>query len=161
MLIHMMNTIYRSREQFQNEVCRHRSSALLTVKELAQKAGMSASLVSAFEQGDKPVSSGAAVKLADAFKLSGAVREDFLLLAAATRRKDRVVAYARELSAEIMNFVPRALKKAGIDFAKIESSKYSHNVDGEGKSSPDRLEVVLGDGKKVVCSLSVSVSSVS
>jgi hypothetical protein len=61
------------------------------------------------------------------------------------------MAYARELPAEIINFVVRRLVRAGVDLKSISSSRYQDQ--GEVES----LEIGLKNGKKIICSLSLAV----
>ena len=87
--------IQESRIDFAKEILRWRTQQQLSVREFSQRAGLSASLISSLEQGERPISSQSALKLVDAFNLQGCQREQFLLKAAATKRRDRIVAYAR------------------------------------------------------------------
>ena len=152
-----MNEIYNAREDFQKLLFNYRSDLGLTVRELAEKAAMSQSLISAFEQAEKQVSAEAALKLADALALKGTEREHFLILAAATMRKDRLLSYARELPAELLNFLPQKLSQANIDLDTIIKCQYNAGVRLD-KADPDQLVLELRNGQKVVCSLSVVTS---
>jgi hypothetical protein len=107
-------------------------------------------LVSSLEQGERPISSQSSIKLADALQLKGDDRETFRLKAAGTKRKDSLVAYARELPAEILNYVPRMLRASGVDLNTIHSCRLRE----VGKT--EQVEVLFGNGQSVVCSLSVS-----
>lgn len=93
----------------------------LSQGDLKAASGVSDSLVSAFEHGERAVGSEVAARLADALRLAGDEREDFLLAAASTRRRDRLVAYARHLPPEILNYLPRLMAEAGVDLATVNS----------------------------------------
>lgn len=152
-MVNTMKNLYTLRDEFKDELYRLRLDAELTVKELSEKASMSQSLVSAYELGDKAVSSESADKLADTFHLKGKDREDFFLLAANTRRRDCLVPYARTLSGELLNFVPRTLRLQGIDVGTISNCQYERDATGE-----EQLVIELRDGRKAVCSLSVALN---
>jgi transcriptional regulator with XRE-family HTH domain len=146
-----MNTIYEQRSDFAAQVRHYRTQQHWTVNQLSKKAGMCPALISSIEQGDRNISFQAGLKLAEAFQLKGTTRDDFLFKAATTRKKDRLMAYARELPAEIINFVVRRLVRAGVDLKSISSSQYQDQGDTES------LEIDLKNGKKIICSLSLAV----
>lgn len=55
-------------------------------------------MISAFELGEKAMGAETSVRLAQAFNLTGEEREQFLINAAGTRKKDRLVGYPQQSS---------------------------------------------------------------
>lgn len=129
-------------------------------------------MISCLEHGDRAIGSDVATKLANALSLTGEERQRFLFAAAATRRKDRLVGYARALAPEILNFVPKVLAAQGIDLEHIETAELRQSLNTEsphvlrslkaacvrvgqaitGIDTGDFL-VMDSDGKKYVCAL--------
>lgn len=151
-----MNNIYNTRDQFKQELRHQRAQARLTVRELSEKAGICQSLISAYEVAEKSVSSDSAVKLANAMALKGLSRDKFLLLAASTKRRDRLVGYARDMGAAILNFVPHKLREAGIDLSTITDCQYQQTLKPDLSKGPDRLSIQLKGGKKLICDFTVA-----
>jgi transcriptional regulator with XRE-family HTH domain len=177
----MMN-VHAAREAFGAWVKKLRLDAGLTLRALeAKTGGVTYSLISSIESGERAVGGSVAEKLATAFSLHSAEREQFLLKAAATRRRDRLVGYARTLAPEILNYVAWRLVKEGVDLTAIESCLLTPMlVDRDAKalvdakqledqfkvgladylkalyghtSSQDALVIRLSDGKQVICGI--------
>ena len=151
-----MNNIYTTRDQFKQELRRLRAQAGMTVRELSERAGICQSLISAYEVAEKSVSSESAAKLADAMALKGFFRNRFLLLAASTKRRDRLVGYSRDMGAAILNFIPHKLREAGIDLNAITDCDYRDTLKPDLSAGPDRLEIQLRGGKRLICDFTVA-----
>lgn len=106
----------------------------LSLRELQAACGVTYTVVSNIERGERAVGAGTAERLADGLGLRGEEREQFLFQAAATRRRDRLVGYARELEPEILNFLPKVLASQGVDLGGIERSAIRSNLEGEGEN---------------------------
>ena len=95
-------------------------------------------------------------------------------MAAATRRKDRLVGYARTLAPELVNFVPRVLARCGVNLEAVDACEVRLQVDRERPEMLPKLPAAfdevnravageqLGDfliidagGKRLVCALLV------
>ncbi|MFM7740972.1 MAG: helix-turn-helix domain-containing protein, partial [Planctomycetota bacterium] len=89
------------RTDFGKHLKRLRTRRKLTQTHFKAACGVPASLVSAYEHGERSVGPEVAEKLADGLQLQGAERECFLIGAAKTRRKDRLIGDARHLPPEV------------------------------------------------------------
>jgi len=167
-----MNTIAQSRTEFGGLLKRLRTQRNLTLRALHALSGVVYSMISCIEAGDRAAGGDAARRMADALNLVGEERQQFLFAAAATRRKDRLVEYARTLAPELVNFVPSVLSRLGINLEAVDSCEVRNNVDGErqqilpqmqaavsqveqaveGKANGDFLVLDTG-GKRYVCTL--------
>lgn len=115
-----------------------------------------------------------AEKLATGLELEDSERERFLIGAARTRRKDRLINEARHLPPEILNYVPRMLPSVGIDPSKIVGADIWKSGDTKDKYLGRRLDNqyatlraamtgmgnydllhVVADGERYVCALLV------
>jgi transcriptional regulator with XRE-family HTH domain len=151
-----MVQVWNSRIRFGEMLKELRSSGGLTLREVGELTGITFSLISAMEHGEKTVGADSAVKLADAFGLTGEERDEFLLKAAATRRRDKLVRDARDLPAELLNFLPQALRNAGVDVAAISACQLEsprEQSEGALQGFNRTLAINLNDGKKLMCGL--------
>lgn len=134
-----MKDVHENREAFGALVKKLRNQAGLSLKGLDRKSGgVTYSLISAIESGDRAVGGIVAEKLADAFGLQGAEREQFLMQAAATRKRDRLMSYARTLDPEILNYVAWRLVKEGVDLTSIKSCELMPSL--AGKVNAEQVE---------------------
>ena len=152
-----MITVAEHREAFGAELKALRQQRKWTLKEVEERTGINGSYVSATENGDNALGSDVAVKLADVFGLSGDERDAFLVNAAATRKRDRLVAYSRPLSAQILNYVPKTLVASGVVLDEIVNCAFRKASVESGKST-DELVLDLQDGRSVICNLVVTPS---
>jgi transcriptional regulator with XRE-family HTH domain len=138
-----MTDVHKTREAFGAQLKKLRKEAGYTLRTLeAKTGGITYSLISSIESGERAVGGDVAEKLANAFCLQGPEREQFLLKAAATRKRDRLVGYARTLDPEILNYVARRLVKEGVDLAAIESCRLAPSlVDKDGNGLVDTKQV--------------------
>lgn len=146
----------------------------LSLRQLQELSGVTYSTISGMERGERAVGAESAEHLANGLQLALGERDQFLFAAAATRRKDRLVGYARSLEPELLNFLPKALADHGVSLPGIERSRLASNTEGLGerprlladlRAAFDRaLEavagrqdgdflVVEGGGKKHLCTL--------
>jgi transcriptional regulator with XRE-family HTH domain len=144
-----MNNVFEHRAEFGDQLKQLRHEANHSLRGLGELSGVAYSMISAFELGEKAMGSETSVRLADALHLTGEQRENFLMKAAGTRKKDRLVGYARTLAPEILNYVAKSLLNAGIDLNQIKACKYLRS-EAEGC---DVLALELSDGRKLSCSL--------
>ena len=141
---------------------------------MQEASGVIYTTISGLEHAERATGSLVAAKLADGLGLCDEERERFLIAAAGTRRRDRLVGYARTLAPEILNFVPKVLTGLGIDLQQVEAAELRQRVDQEppeglkgpsgarsqktkavsGMDSADQLVVESG-GRKYVCTLLV------
>ena len=84
------------------------------MRALAGKSDITDSTLSAIECGDKVVGDVVGAKIANGLGLAGGEREAFLVLAANTRRRDRLVGGARTMPSEVLNFLPQCLSSLGL-----------------------------------------------
>ena len=133
-------SIDECRRNFGYHLKKLRKQRNLSQGDLKASSGVADSLISAFEHGDRAVGAEVATRLADALSLEGDERESFLLSAASTRRRDRLVEYARQLPPEIINYLPRVLSEAGVDLEAIECSDICHAKDTGDKGLQRCLE---------------------
>lgn len=170
-----MTTVAESRTNFGRTLKTYRTQQNLTLRQLQELGGVNYTLVSAFEHGERAVGADVATRLANGLNLAGDERQRFLFAAAATRRRDRLVGYARSLAPELLNFVPKVLAGNGLDLEAIEGCEVRQNLDGErpelltqlraafvevtkaaaGKQTGDFLVVNTG-GKEYVCTLLIA-----
>jgi transcriptional regulator with XRE-family HTH domain len=144
-----MNTNGELRFEFGQELRRCRSAAGLSLRVLGARAGLPHTMIAAIEAGDKTVGPGVAEKLATALNLAGQDQDQFLLRAAQTRKRDKLMLCSRELDARIVNYVPRALAATGLDLSTIDTTELARGDSGE------RLLIRLKDGRQVQCELSI------
>jgi transcriptional regulator with XRE-family HTH domain len=170
-----MTNVNESRTNFGRTLKTCRTQRNLTLRALQELSGVNYTLVSAFEHGERAVGSDVAVRLADGLNLAGDERQRFLFAAASTRRKDRLVGYARTLAPELVNFVPKVLAGSGLDLAAIGACEVRQNLDRErpellsnmrtafaevtkaaaGKQKGDFLVINTG-GREYVCTLLIA-----
>jgi transcriptional regulator with XRE-family HTH domain len=154
--------VWTSREAFGERLKDLRATAGLTLRELDALAGVAYSNICSIEHGERATGSITAYKLADALALQGTYREEFLLQAAGTRRKDKLVLEARELPAELLNFVPQALIKAGVNVGTISAchlnKQEASTSDLPSKRLTQSLGIELKSGNKINCLLTVTHS---
>ena len=162
------------RTNFGKHLKRLRTRRKLTQTHFKAVCGVPASLVSAYEHGERSVGPEVAEKLANGLQLQADERERFLIGAAKTRRKDRLIGEARHLPPEVLNYMPKFLTSVGIETARITGADYLQagevpnpcitlRFDEEYarlKSAvmsvdPYDLVRVTADGKRYVCALLV------
>jgi transcriptional regulator with XRE-family HTH domain len=146
--LNIMKTVYEERNEFGGRLRELRTNAGHSLRDIDKATGITYSLVSCIERGERAVGSDIAVKLADGLQLHGEARSAFLLQAAATRKKDRLLGYARTLAPEILNYVAKALVDAGIDLATIEACELKD----------EKLLLELRGGRNLTCTLSMTAT---
>lgn len=112
------------RTSFGKYLKRLRTERKYTQAYLQAVTKVAATLISAFEHGERAVGPEVAEKLAEGLELPDYERERFLIAAAKTRRKDRLMNEARHLPPEVLNYVPKMLPGLGIDPAQITSAEF-------------------------------------
>ena len=140
-----MNEVYQSRRSLGAVIRQLRHDRGWSLREMERSTGIVYSFLSAVELGERAVGSVLAARLAEAFELEGSERDQFFLGAAGTRKKDRLVACARNLAPEILNYLPLRLQGSGVVLPNIISAQ----IDGE------ELRLVLQDGTQICCQLSI------
>ena len=126
-----MNTVFESRTEFGHRLRVLRKERGLSLRRLQEASGVTYSVVSSIERGDRAVGAETAERLADALGVCGEDRDQFLIQAAGTRRKDRLVGYARTLESEVLNFIPKVLSNRGMDLSTINRSSVSPTIIGD------------------------------
>ncbi len=168
------NSIDQYRTDFGKYMKRLRTDRKMTQASLQAATGVASTLISAFEHGERAVGPEVSEKLATGLQLEEWERERFLIGAAKTRRKDRLINEARHLPAEILNYVPRLLPSVGIDPTKIVGADIWKSGDTKDKYLGRRLDTqyatlraamtgmgtydllhVVADGERYVCALLV------
>ena len=117
-----------------------RTDRKMTQAFLQTASGVAATLISAFEHGDRGVGPEVAEKLAAGLQLNEYERERFLMGAAKTRRRDRLMTEARELPPEVLNYVPKMLPGLKIDPAKITGADYWKAGEASDRYIGNRLD---------------------
>lgn len=125
-----MNDEKRNRIALGQEIQHRRNAAGWTQQELQDRSKVTYSAISAIEAGKRVVGSKVAEALADAFKLQGTEREQFLLRAAGTSRRDRLVGPARELPPEMINYVAQRLQAEKVAPNDIQECRLTREVLG-------------------------------
>jgi transcriptional regulator with XRE-family HTH domain len=162
------------RTDFGKYMKRLRTDRKMTQAYIKKATGVAATLVSAFEHGERAVGPEVAEKLATGLQLEEWERDRFLIGAAKTRRKDRLINEARHLPPEILNYVPKMLPTVGIDPTKIIGADIWKSGDNKDKYLGNRLDRqyatlraamtgmgsydllhVVADGERYVCALLV------
>ena len=133
---------FHTRMRFGRQLRQLREQARLSLRDLAQRAHLPHSVISAIEAGEKTTGPRLAEKLADALNLfSAAPRLEFLVQAAGTRKRDKLIESSQHVAPEIINYLPWRLRAEGLDPAGLRSPRWS---------GPD-LVVDLDDGRRVRC----------
>lgn len=153
-----MNRVLRAREMVGAEVRRLRKEAELTLEELDEATGVGYSLISAIEHGNRAVAADVATRMANAFKLKGRERDQFLITAASTRSRDKLVGYARRLDPEIVNFLPKVLQEKGLDLDEVRHCQFQPTVfdpllGGRYDEPEEWLTLKLNDGRRIGCAV--------
>jgi transcriptional regulator with XRE-family HTH domain len=146
----MTNNVLQARLEFGTLLHELRMGAGFSLRELGERAVTSYSLVNSIEHGEKPMGSDLALKVADAFSLQNGERERFLLKAAATRKRDKLIGYSRALAPEIVNYVARTLTNAGVLLDQIDKCTWKSSSEGE-----DQLLIGLTGGQQIICTLAL------
>ena len=123
------SSIDQFRTDFGKYMKRLRTGRKISQVSLQRTTGVAATLISAFEHGERSVGPEVAEKLADGLQLHADERERFLIGAAKTRRKDRLIGDARHLPPEVLNYVPKFLASVGIDTARVTDADYLRAVE--------------------------------
>ncbi len=134
------NSIDQYRTDFGKYMKRLRTDRKMTQASLQAATGVASTLISAFEHGERAVGPEVAEKLATGLQLEDSERERFLIGAAKTRRKDRLMYEARHLPAEILNYVPKMLPNIGIDPSKIVGAEFLRAGDPKNKCTGTLLD---------------------
>ena len=145
-----MKPVAQCRTEFGLHLKALRNRQNLTLRQLDELSGAAYSMISCLEHGDRAVGGDVAANLATALGLCGEERETFLLMAAATRRRDRLVGYARTLAPELVNFVPRVLARAGVNLEAVDACELRPNVDRERPEMLPKLPAAFDQVSKAV-----------
>jgi transcriptional regulator with XRE-family HTH domain len=140
-----MRTVYDDRNEFGQWVRELRTNSEKSLRDIEKVTGITYSLVSCIERGERAVGSDVADKLATALGLRGEAKAAFQMKAAATRKRDRLLGYARTLAPELVNYVAKTLVDAGIDLAAIEDCQLQKST----------LLLQMRGGKRLTCALSM------
>ena len=155
-----MNNVHLQREQFGAQLRELRHQADMSLRDVEAITGTTYSMIATIERGEKAVGSDVAGKFADAFNLRGEQRDQFLMAAAATRKRDKLVGYSRCLAPEILNYVAKALQGCGFVLEQIDTCQLRKSAVNNGKDhSQDELVLGFKDGKQVVCGLVVAAGT--
>ena len=134
------NSIDQCRTDFGKYMKRLRTDRKMSQVFLKKATGVAATLISAFEHGERAVGAEVAEKLATGLQLEDPERERFLIGAAKPRRKDRLINEARKLPAEIINYVPKMLPNIGLDPTKIVGAEFVRAGDPKNKTTGNLLD---------------------
>jgi len=141
-----MQTALQFREKFGALLSGHLTKRGLGLRELARAASLSHGLVSDVKSGRKSAGADLAVKLADALHLEGQERESFLLAAAGTRTKDKLMKLSQGVAPELVNHLPLVLAAARIHPASVDNCQRTGND----------LTLTLDDGSTVKATTQLS-----
>lgn len=144
----MTTTVAQSRTNFGQILKTYRTRRNLTLRAVQELSGVNYTLVSAFEHGERAVGADVAIRLVDGLGLTGDERQRFLFAAAATRRKDRLVGYARMLAPELVNFVPKVLSESGLNLEAIERCEVRQTLDRERPELLTKMRTAFGEVAK-------------
>jgi transcriptional regulator with XRE-family HTH domain len=154
MTVEDINDMSRARETFGRLLHEKRVQAGLNQRGLARLAQTLSPIICSIEAGDRSVGADVAMRLADGLNLTGDERDQFLFKAAGTRKKDRLVGYSRMLLPELLNYVPKALRQAGISLEGIKAASLQ-GLDTNDRNPSERLVLELKDGRTIAISLIV------
>jgi transcriptional regulator with XRE-family HTH domain len=148
-----MKSVYNEREEFGALARKLRNDLGLSLRELQALTGVTYTMFSAIECGEKAVGSDVATKLADALNLTGDERDRFLMKAAGTRKKDRLLGISRTLAPELVNYVAKSLVGSGVVLDEIDSCQLRKNPKSKATRSQEDLVLGFKDGRSLVCGL--------
>lgn len=164
-----MKSITERRAEFGATLRKLRKRNNLSQRDLQGKSGITYSLISSFENGDRAIGPSVAARLATALGLENEEKDRFLISAASTRKRNCLAEYARDLAPELLNFLPRVLSSAGVDLQKISTCEawWSNSAttlatspctvkETETTNIPSETIVVHSDGRKFLCSLRIT-----
>ncbi len=134
------NSIDQYRTDFGKYMKRLRTDRKMTQASLQAATGVASTLISAFEHGERAVGPEVSEKLATGLQLEDSERERFLIGAAKTRRKDRLINEARKLPAEIINYVPKMLPNIGLDPTTVVAAEFLRAGDPKNKCTGALLD---------------------
>ncbi len=143
-MLTMDDKINEFKKQF--AACRERSG--LSYRRLEAVTGIKYSALSAMQTGNRPVGEQSARRIAEAFGLSGEVREAFVLSALNTS-KEKVLAAVGGYPAEVLNLLGLLLMARGIKPGQIVRCGYK-------PAMPDCLQITLKKGRTVHLYVDVS-----
>lgn len=152
----MTHNVFQQRDEFGLWLRNLRHGAGLTLRDVELLTGITYSMISAIERGEKAVGSEVAVKLAEALQVPEAQRNKFLLAAAGTRRRDKLTAYSRNLAPEIVNYVAQSLQCMGVELDQITTAELKKTPSQNNPNAPDELIIHFIDGTKMLCDLVVN-----
>lgn len=169
-----MKSIEDNRRSFGIHLRKLRSERNWTLRALGSKSNVTDSTLSAIECGDKVVGDIVGAKIANGLGLLGSERESFLVQAADTRKKDRLVGSSRRMPSEVLNFLPQSLSRLGLGDGDIKGcrlvgGKSPHPMEAKvsgalleaalmGSSAGNEAEVLLLDTStgSVACAIVVA-----
>ena len=153
-----INNAVEARMTFGSWIKDLRHKAHLSQRDFGAIINLPHSLISVIESGDRAVGAGLAEKLADALKLNNEERDNFLILAASTRKRDKLVGYARTMPSQALYFLPKVLRQTGVGQDNVKSAVLSRGKTGTGSAASDVLLLELNDGKQIRCTLALEAA---
>jgi hypothetical protein len=133
-----------------------RNNKNLSLRKLGQATYLPHSFIAGIEAGDRPAGPSVAIKLADGLALCGEVRNEFLLLAAHTPKRDHLLQESRRLDTLTINFLPLMLMKHGVVADNIKSTELVNVNDSGAYAAREQLNIELKDGRKVSCEVRIT-----
>ena len=136
-----MLTVDKKISEFKKQFAECRERSGLTYRALEKVTGIKYSALAAMQTGNRPVGEQSARRIAEAFGLSGDVREAFVLSALNTS-KEKVLAAVDGYPAEVLNLLGLLLMARGIKPGQIVRCEYN-------LAAPDCLTLALKKGRTV------------
>ena len=174
----MKQDVVHARTQFGAHVAGLRHERKLTLVELATAIQVTHPAVVAVEKGRRAVGDNLAMRLAEALEIQGEAREKFLLMAASTRIKQRLVGSANQAPPTLTHFLVNLLQQQGVAMNQIHqaqmtqapssgdrerghiqqqfergSAEYEKSLAGLQLSRLPLLELNLENGRKAFCAM--------
>ena len=119
------------RIQFGDHVSSLRREKAMTLVQLASAISVTHPAVVAVEKGRRSVGDSLALRLANALEVNGEDRERFMMLAAATRIKHRLVGSANQAPPTLTHYLVKQLQKADISMNQICQAQLTQNINGD------------------------------
>ena len=108
--------------QFKDLLKSKRKALGLTSTELSKQAGVSESLLSGLQRGNRRIGEKQASRIASALGLTQQERSDFIFMAMNESRQ-RILASSKAYPVETLNFLPVLLRKMGVSPEMISESR--------------------------------------
>jgi transcriptional regulator with XRE-family HTH domain len=140
-------------ETFGEQLSNLRRDRNLTVQQLADRAGVPATLISGLQTNSRQVGENNARKIAEALHLSGKELDQFVY-AAINTSAERVLESSKGYPAEMLNFLANELRQSGIMPENVMKCVLHPHLDDD---APDAL-LFLNNGSRAAIRVNISNS---